>query len=1792
MFRNQPLTSAPTQQVPVSDLGNISIVYGNSNDNVTVDYSGGDPIHGGLGYLSYGTAPATSPHFHVVGLANATYQLGFNYLNITAAGTTDQLAFGGPGFSSTQFDLLSGGGTDLLKVTSGTTVDFQSDLGASRTTVNLNVSSGSTVVFDSAEHLNTLNISSGASVRVTPTGGIALNVNSLSVAGTLDLANNDLIVRTPTTAAMTTLQQQVRAGVTAAASSSGVGTTQGLIYSSTARVDNLTLGVAPASQVGLTTLDGQAVPSTALVARYTVGGDATLDGLVDDSDVTVLSNNFGRHPGVTPPQWYNGDFNYDGYVNIIDLNILGPNYNTDLGVSPTNVTAGTPFTLTLPTSTSAGTPVRWDISWGDGTFDSYDYGINPVHTYTAVFDGPGLIQATAVTNTGDTSVNAGFGQYHLPAIPLNINSAASVVPLSITAAADDVFAITRDTSGHTIITQNGNIIDTVLTASLLSLKITGDTRGTLNIDYANGDPLPAAGMTTDSRSIVLTGGNGADSLITTSGTAVFSNSSITASEVRHLPTATVGFPDAGPGDTVIALAGVVQLAGPAATALTSPAGASVWVYMNAEVILTGSQHLSALNVLTGGTARMAEDGTAVLTVDSLQLGYSQAYVTGGAKGGILDLTDNDLIIHDGGGSQWGYLLAGGYAFGNWNGVSYYSGSIVSSTAAADPAQLEALGYTQIDTGYGTGQPSRIFDGRPVYYGDTIVKFTYYGDANLDGVVNNDDAIILSSNHTGYADWSGGDFDYDGTISTNDYDLMNASMTTPLVPGSLTLNEWDRWPTLPTATPDGKAISSWSIDCGDGAGRVPFDPASTSNYISGNFTATLTPKDALGNYNYHYGRTHVVLVPSAPTNLSATESTAGEVDLTWTDDSIAATNYVVTATRTGGGNPITHTYNSSTFAGSFTGLLADVNYTFTVTADNVISDTVTLSSTPATTIAAAATTTLAATGPTSVAEGSTGSTLNLSSGSSSNITGWTVLWIDQTGATVRTDTVSGSNGTDGYPATTSAFLFAFVTAHDTAQAALHLPLFEVDVIPASPSNLTTAAISSTEVDISWTNNSGIVSQFAIQRSINGGTFEPIDVVSAGALTYADTSLNPLDSARYEVVAVGVTTAVSSPSAASVVIDTPAGVPTLSVAAATDGTFSAALTYSYQGNDAANFEVERRDVTAGENFEFVHALSSLAYGDSATDEVTLPRLDHTYQFRMRAIHRDGTASKYTPAQTFKLQRASTPNFNVSRVYDSFDTAHLLVSWKDVPLGGAVEIEFTSDAYFDEGWILYQAGGSINSGIPATSVSSMGNAEGYTGSVLDPGVRLSSGTYHYRIRTITADQRPSEWTSDQTGSLGSGSAPGVSTGHTSTAITMHWTGYADAGTTENYEVYLAGAGKSLPIPEPLTVSYLGSNGSQAVIAPQDAPRSQDLSLYFIGLTPGTTYHCVLVEWLAGDTGYGYAGFTQFNVTTDADTPVTLKAPLDLVATWDATGNTAENHHASLHWKNMPNNEGSFQLQRSTDQSFSDASTTNIPIAADNPKYQDSEPDYDHFYYYRVRAVNGTQYSAWSDATLSPGPIIVMFFGADVVGMFPNGDLPDKVTGLATGNRGMQQIEAHIQQRGYQIHEFAADRVGSAFDWLLSQLDTNGNGKYDPSAATSPDIHRPIEIFGHSWGGISVSYLANAIKDHDQFEDKIVYRAIAIDPVDLGRFFSDGRIHSNVDFYTDLYQRNPAGGTSIVIPIIGLPVVTNIRGIRVDADSFFRPLYEDIFSESTPVPKDIEVNHFKIVADVQKYVENELEM
>ncbi len=184
-------------------------------------------------------------------------------------------------------------------------------------------------------------------------------------------------------------------------------------------------------------------------------------------------------------------------------------------------------------------------------------------------------------------------------------------------------------------------------------------------------------------------------------------------------------------------------------------------YTGGTSVKAGNLVIAAGTALPNSTVSLSSTGEMQFATGIGGVTIQSLSITGNAK---LDLTNNHLILDytfgDPISAIRGYLISG-FAGGAWNGIG-----IDSSTAALPANSNFALGYADGADGIVTGLSS----------GQIEIKYTRYGDANLDGVVNGDDFSIVVGN-LGKLDaaWDKGDFNYDGVVSGDDFSLLVANL---------------------------------------------------------------------------------------------------------------------------------------------------------------------------------------------------------------------------------------------------------------------------------------------------------------------------------------------------------------------------------------------------------------------------------------------------------------------------------------------------------------------------------------------------------------------------------------------------------------------------------------------------------------------------------------------------------------------------------------------------------------------------------------------------------------------------------------------------------------------------------------------------------------------------------------------------------------------------------------------------------------------------------------------------------
>jgi hypothetical protein len=182
-----------------------------------------------------------------------------------------------------------------------------------------------------------------------------------------------------------------------------------------------------------------------------------------------------------------------------------------------------------------------------------------------------------------------------------------------------------------------------------------------------------------------------------------------------------------------------------------------------EALVDGATGINVLNVNTDNTGFARARLATQQTLSALNIG----------SGGVLDIANNVVIIDYMGTSPLTTiqsLITTGYASGAWTG-----NGIRSSTAAA----IAANPNDPHKTGIGFAEATDLFSSFPATFaGQTVddttvlVKYTFYGDADLTGNVNLQDFNRLAANFgQSPRRWAHGDFNYDTLVNLVDFDLL-------------------------------------------------------------------------------------------------------------------------------------------------------------------------------------------------------------------------------------------------------------------------------------------------------------------------------------------------------------------------------------------------------------------------------------------------------------------------------------------------------------------------------------------------------------------------------------------------------------------------------------------------------------------------------------------------------------------------------------------------------------------------------------------------------------------------------------------------------------------------------------------------------------------------------------------------------------------------------------------------------------------------------------------------------------
>lgn len=450
----------------------------------------------------------------------------------------------------------------------------------------------------------------------------------------------------------------------------------------------------------------------------------------------------------------------------------------------------------------------------------------------------------------------------------------------------------------------------------------------------------------------------------------------------------------------------------------------------------------------------------------------------------------------------------------------------------------------------------------------------------------------------------------------------------------------------------RTVMSYSSPCTSGCTRVAYFSNPGVTYL-GQPTGIIDQRDNARTGN---STTPVVAAfraasptspPAAPTGLGASAASTTQINLAWTDNSSNESNFLIERGTDGVNFAQIASVAANVATYQNTGLTAATTYHYRVRATNASGNsayTNTASATTNTPQPPAAPTGLGA---------SPASTTQINLTWTDNATNESNFLVERgTDGVNFTQIASLGANVVGYSSTglTEATTYFFrVRASNasgnsaytnTASATTNSPQ-----PPAAPSSLAASPVSSTQINLTWTDNATNETGFLIERSIGGGGFSQIASVGANAIAYSNTGLTGGTAYSYRVRATNGDgqSAYSNTASATTPAGPPAAPSALTATVLTTGSGKnkvfegVRLNWTDNSTNETTFQIDRCKVTGNGSNQTCTYAGLISIAGSATTgarthtdlPATFPTSNPagTYRYRLTAVNGAGTSAAVT-------------------------------------------------------------------------------------------------------------------------------------------------------------------------------------------------------------------------------------------------------------------------------------------------------------------------------------------------------------------------------------------------------------------------------------------------------------------------------------------------------------------------------------------------------------------------------------
>ncbi|MCU1288828.1 MAG: hypothetical protein JWN60_1057 [Acidobacteria bacterium] len=526
--------------------------------------------------------------------------------------------------------------------------------------------------------------------------------------------------------------------------------------------------------------------------------------------------------------------------------------------------------------------------------------------------------------------------------------------------------------------------------------------------------------------------------------------------------------------------------------------------------------------------------------------------------------------------------------------------------------------------------------------------------------------------------------------------------------------------------------------------------------------------------------------------------------------------------------------------------------------------------------------------------------------------WTTQWSVARGfaiSAVKFELIAGTGGAVAAPGSARFDNFIFENNNSTSAP------------PAAPGNLLATAFSSSQINLSWTDNSSDEDAFAIERCQNANCtgFTEIAKVGANVTSYSSTGLSANTVYRFRVRASDGGAISDYSNIAQTTTPLP---PTLPPDAPTNLTAKAIsisqidLAWSINSDNEDGFKIERCQNATCTNFTEIAQVGFDVgvYSDTGRAAGTL------YRYRVRAFNSGGTSAYSNTAEASTLSQTPTlPAAPSNLTATAASSVQINLAWTD-------------NSANEDGFKIERCQNAA-----CTTFAEVAQAAAGTTVYTDSG--LTAGTsYQYRVRAYNAGGNSAYSNTASATTMQATQTPLapnalMASSASATQINLSWT---DTAANESG----------------FKIERCQNTGCTNFV--QIAQVSADITTYSnTALTTGTLYRYRVRAYNAS----GDSAYSNIAETTAQNPPATLPAaPSNLAATAQSAT------QINLTWTDNASNEDGYKIER-----CQNAACTNfveiVQTAANINAYNDTGRTANTVYRYRIRAFNSAGSSAYSN-------------------------------------------------------------------------------------------------------------------------------------------------------------------------------------------------------------------------------------